>query len=160
MGMDMYLFALASKPTREVDFPVYEWDDGIQKIPEQLYYMKNREDWTLWMKYIYEAKGGNLSASGNIVLLLSKEILEDLEFAVENNKLPGHERWIRNHQKSFPLSYWNAREYSLKTDREAIKKCKQALEENKHVVFAGECYNCVEEFERLVKHDETSDEGC
>ncbi|NCC53767.1 MAG: phosphoglycerate kinase [Spartobacteria bacterium] len=80
MGLDMYAYVTAEKPSRPVDFEV--------KVAHRMFYWRKHPDLHGWMQRLYVRKGGTDETFNCVPVLLTAKDLDRLEADVQAGSLP------------------------------------------------------------------------
>ena len=100
MGLDMYAYVAARAGQQDEFYQGAEWDNDLKEHrnpnvnrPRQIAYWRKHPNLHGWMAQLWLKREGNeLREADNfngIEMELTAEDLDDLEYAVQNNQLPG-----------------------------------------------------------------------
>ena len=94
MGLDMYAYVAAKAGQQNEFYEGAEWDEDTGHMvnpavnkPRQLAYWRKHPNLHGWMDRLYRERGGKGDFNGD-ELELTAEDLDDLEYDVQNNRLP------------------------------------------------------------------------
>lgn len=132
MGLDQYAYAklpkenLTEEQKKELLTTVLT-EGKFENEPEELYYWRKHNALQGWMENLYRKKGGQ-DEFNCVDLPLTLEDLDELELVIHQNRLVPTEGFFFGGNYD-PTMY-------AKDDLEFIKKAREAIAENKVVVYS------------------------
>jgi hypothetical protein len=125
MGLDMYAFSVA-KADAISDFEVRAGNEGGEGHVELAYWRKFNA-LQGWMEDLYRAKGGTVESFNCVAVRLTQEDLNELEYALIENKLEPREGFFFGSQE--------INELHIKATYEFIAKAHEAINEGREVYY-------------------------